>query len=368
MIEIFNEPKSRPVSAYNNCVLEFRVTDNTPVKAVVTINGFPFDRAPSPTGDFYFEFKKIAATLINQDHFSDKTEITDNRKYLIHDSHLHLELNIEVCVKMIDGTEQIKELKYSLIKSVDQIVRKKVSNIADGKIKLLIPNSDKTSRVTYFEGLPFDFSIYSDQDREVTITNAGNSIELNLKKGVNRLFVSNGENDNKGFEYDLPLHLGVNELEIKINGSTYVTLFLKKIQACSGKYIKYFNQSGGWSYFRFKRLHKEKLKTKGYKTINKGFDNIENITSNRSMIGFEAEGEHLVSTGKIEAYERDQIKQLYTSPMVQLYMNENFQRFSISDFAQVKLSNNNINILSKSMDFGNMVLSYSLPKMYTQKL
>src|SRR5690606_16559379 len=121
-------------------------------------------------------------------------------------------------------------------------------------------------------------------------------------KGVNRLFLSNGENDNLGFEDSLPLYIGINVLEFTWDDKIE-TIYVKKMPYECGRYVKFFNQKGGWSYWRMHKDEKITVKSSILDTINSDFENIDKAISRELSTGRRSEQSILVSTGKMDDYE-----------------------------------------------------------------
>lgn len=365
-ILITNQPQNPPHNAYNNSIIEFGVDAGIPTAANISAGGHTFEIFPDLNGKFFFNLKSIVAALINENRFNDDIVVNDPAVFLYPDSNLFYELALNIEVLLEEGDPVTTDLNLPFLKSVEQVIRKRYNN---SELKILTPAASQVAFLSYFEGMPFDISIYSDVARTVTIENVktGMSHSLNFSKGVNRIFISNGENDNLGFENQLPLYLGVNELEFKIGGVIQFTLFLDKKEAECGKLLKWINPSGGWSYWRFMDLHLENVKTGTIDRLNRDFMNLPDSQGNISITGKEAETELQLMSGLANEDERQLLNTLLSSPKVYLYTNELHQPFEKGDFVEVELANGTFTKSSKNQ-LSNLTVKVILPNLYTQTL
>lgn len=366
MIVITNQPLNPPHNAYNNSIIEFGVDAGSPTLSKITVGGFVFEIFPDVQGKFYFNFKSIATSLINGNMFGDDIVVTDPNVYLYPDPSLFLEINVNIEVELEAAASVITSLTFPFLKSVEQVRRNRYNN---SELMLLTPNATDACYLSYFEGLPFDISVYSDVARNVTVLNkrTGMTLILPLTKGVNRVFISNGENDNLGFESQLPLYLGVNELEFKIGTVIHFTLFLDKKPVECGKLLKWFNPSGGWSYFRFQSIYINTIKSKTIDRVNQDFKNLNDAIGNISITGKETEGEISLFTGLLDLHERNLLDTLVSSPKVFMYGNEILQPFEEHDYVEVEIDNGSFSRSTKQ-NITTMNVKVLTPKIYAQTL
>jgi len=365
MITFTTQPTNPPHHAYNNSVIEFGVDAGVPSVANITAGGYTFEIFPDLQGQFYFNFKSIIKALINPDHFEDSI-IATSGSYLFNDSSLFYELALNVEVILEDGTSQTSDLTFPFLKSVDQVIRNRYT---ESQLKILTPGASQVAHLSYFEGYPFDVAIYSDAARSVTVANVrtGISTSLNLSKGVNRLFVSNGENDSGGFEGVVPLHLGVNELEFKIGTEIKATLFLDKKEADCGFLLKWFNPNGSWSYWRFMDLHIENISTGTIERLNTDFQNLNTTFKNISITGKEVGKDKQLMSGLVDEQERILLDSLLYAPEVQLYTNALHQPMAPGDFVGVEIAGGNFSRSNKNK-LSNLSIKAIMPNIYTQTL
>lgn len=365
-IVITNQPEGIVHNAYNHSVIEFEVDAGDPKYATIDISGHQFRLTPDLEGKFWFNLKPAITSLINQNHFSDTIQSTDVN-YCLEDETLYLEQEITLTVYLENLTNVTTDVTYIYLKSVIQQVRPLYDQ--SNLIRVLLPSESNQKYVTYFEGYPFDVSIYSNADRTVTITNLRTSgtLDVALVKGVNRLFLSNGENDNGGFEGDLPLSLGSNQLQID-TGTDKVYLTVKKVPVGCGPLLKWFNQSGGWSYWRILEPVKEIEGTKSLDELVTDYHNMEDGISGRSQSGKEANDGISGFTGFLQEYERLIVKELFKSPKVYFYANEPLQPYAIEDWKEVDVADGNKTTKTPKGGVHEYKIDVEMPLIYTQTL
>src|SRR5690625_1569384 len=242
MITFTDQPTHPPYPAYNNTVVRFKVTDEeaTPTISTITVGGVSFEVYPDSNGEFYFNFKNIIPSLINKSNFADNVP-PPNGNWLQTDPDLYHELTAEFTFILEEGEPEEASMTLPFLKSVLQKGQRRHVN---SDIRPLDHSISQLSQVTYFEGMPFDVSIYSDTEREVTIRNAKTQMQVTrtFEKGVNRLFISSGANKApESFENDVPLYIGVNDLEFIVDGDVRFTLQVDKKPAECGQLLKWFN-------------------------------------------------------------------------------------------------------------------------------
>lgn len=364
-ITISKEPLGTVLNAYNNSIIEFSTDVGTPARALIIIDDFTFEITPN-NGLFYFNLKEIVKAIINEDNFSDTIAISNPATFVYPDAKLYKEISFDITVIKTNGTSETLNKTYNYFKSTKQIVRKIFTE--NDLIKILSPSSSIINYVTYFEGLPFDVAIYSNSARIITITNKRtlNSTTVNLVKGVNRLFLSNGENDNLGFENSLPLITGVNELELEVDVSNKLTLFVNKKEVECGVYLKWFNQNGSWSYWKFHPTYSESVKTKELEEINSDFYNNNEIVSRLQQMGKEATKTLTLLSGELDIYEVEVVSQIFTSPKVFYYNNQELQPFQLTDWKGVKINSSNQELRNTKQKLTQYKINIELPEMYTQ--
>ena len=363
-ILITTEPEGSLLTSYNNTIIEFGTNVGNPSRATIMVGTFTFEITPNK-GVFYFNLKEVVKVVNNANNFTDNVSVDLPSSYLFPDNSLYNEVSFTITVYKTDGTFESLVKKYNYSKGVIQLVRNKF--LPGDVIRILSPSKDLNSHLTYFEGLPFDLSIYSDAARTVTITNKRTSgiLSIPLSKGVNRLFLSNGENDNLGFEGQLPLHIGINELEFS-GGGELITVFVKKVAVACGAYLKWFNQNGAWSYWRCSPIYQEDIKTKHFKELNNDFKNIENSNARVTQTGKTAENFLNLKTNQMTEQERFVVAQIFASPKVFYYNNIALQPFELLDWIECSLGSVTKEVDNTKKIITEYEIKIELPKIYTQ--
>lgn len=363
-IVIYNEPSASPLSAYNNTVIEFGLNAGVPARALVFVGTYKIELAPH-NGLFYCNIKELVTLLCNQNAFEDSVSVTSATNYIYPDATLYREQQVLLQVVKTNGDVEQLTKTYPYLKSVTQQVRPLYAD--NNSIRLLLPSANEVKQLTYFEGLPLDVALYANANQQLTITNTytGTSVLVNVAKGVNRWFLSNGENDNQGFEADVPLYLGLNKLEIS-NASETITLYVDKKPVGCGPYLKWFNRSGGWSYWQCKPVYTQKFKTKSLIGLNRDFYNLEAGISGTAISGKENEVTLEVSTGFMVDYERRQVAELFTSPKVYYYHQEALQPFTVTNWKEVTVADGSYDMFNSNQKRKEFRLSITMPMEYTQ--
>lgn len=366
MIVFKEQPEKLPVQAFNNSVIKFETDSGTPKLSTIEVAGFTFTIFPDASGEFYYNFREVVQVLINQNLFSDEVEIESASKFLYQDSTLYYNLEATISIEKTDSTSESVTKSWPFIKSVNQFDRGRYENPG---LMLLHPGEASLFRLTYFEGWPFDVSVYSSEVRTVTIRSkrTGQSTNQTLQKGVNRIFISNGENDKLGFENVLPLYNGVNELEFLDGGSLQFTLLLNKKSSECGQLIKWFNQAGGWSYWLLQPLYIQELKASTQERINTDFESLYDSVGNYSITGRSTEKAREYVSGLMDAYERNVFEEMISSPKVYYYNSGLAQRFEKTNFIEVEATGGTFKSGNKA-NLEEYKVKLEFPKYYTQKI
>ena len=324
-------PQDQVLNAYNNSVIEFYSdVDQENVKATIAIDALTFEATPSPDDKYYFNFISIIKTLINANYFQDTIEPENENSIVYADDSLYKEIEATITVEFDDGTTDQTTINLSFIKAVDQEenYKRNLTNAQNSTIALLlpfIPESNQDYHATYFEGYPFDVALYSDADRTVTLKNTttGLTSDVEVSKGVNRIFLSDGDN-NFSVDEIIPLQVGINVISLSVDDTPLINLHLTKADSICGTYFKWFNDQGGWSYFLFHKYDRT-LTTKETESFTKDFQNLSNADDRFYDMGVESEYENKFFAMGITPVQMQLIEALKGSSKVYRYLNKRYQ-------------------------------------------
>lgn len=378
MITVVKQPQLQIESAYNNQVFEFESDPaKTAVRAIARLffnplvnnNEFSSNKTltfdiPANRGLFYFNARKGITNLFNKDNFSDGL-IPTPTDFLKLDQKLFCNIGIEFEVVYNNNSRDFLRVEKKYFKSVRNFFNDKESSQPSG-LRLLTA----TNFLNYFEGLPFDIPFYTSTAGPVTITNETTSISTTktFQAGVNRLFISNGESYNLGFENEVPLlNDRINRIVLKnALAEELGTIFIKKNPLCPGPYVKWFNEFGAWNYWRFERVFQGNTSHQNKQFLNSDFDNFDDQIGNFEATGKTASRQFKIYSKVLNENEVDYFKSIFISPKIFLYNQEPNEPLTSSGFKEVSLvngTNQDINTKIRNREFS---INLELPSINTQ--
>lgn len=354
--------ETKLISAFNNNVVKFSSDNASPAKkAKITINGVDLVITPDSDGLFTYNFLTFFKTLVNENNFQDGisdavfADLT-SPAYVYTDANSFKEVTVEYEVTLENDTTETTSKTYKILRSVVQLedYRRNLTNEVNSTIALLLPftgNSNKEHSATYFEGYPFDVAFYSDQARQIKVKHLGTGDEasLNVAKGVNRIFISNGA-INWSFSDLLTLHTGLNRLLFYFEGMPTekgLTLNLTKKQGLCGVYLKWLNQSAGWCYYLF-NASSEIRRTSSSGQIVQGGRSLENTSNEISNTGKSAQDSINLFYSAASPEEHDLINTIYDSPKVYRCLNEPFQNTQSEDWISETIKDGTFELFNKN--------------------
>lgn len=325
-INIINEPTGI-YPCYNDSYIVFTSNLSNQDRAEITIPNsteFPTFTLYPIDGRYIFNIREIAKYRLNEQSFAD-TLVTDGRWCYSVDGYL----SQGITIKVYNGTTNDTLTKYyQFYRGTKQIGETNFDN----PNQLLLPSKNGIDyNLTYWEGFPFDFIIqrvgYSPTKRiNVRNKNTGvTSIDFKpTESNPFRVFIDKGGSEDWTNANLLPLTDNVNRLEVLDNGIFKTNLTLKKRTDCSGVYLKWFNNDGGYSYYLFDPYHETNVSgnTMG-KVLKSEFQNIgsTSFTGLQKSIGKEGEKDIIAKT-RVDHIEARHLESLFTSPSVQLYTSQ----------------------------------------------
>ena len=368
-ITIIKEPTGI-YPCYNDSFIEFNsdLADN--YKAEITIHPTliftkVFVIYPDPDGNQFFNLKEAVKVIFNEAGFKDSNVFTT--AYFKSISGLYLSQNIDIEV-FNDSTSETTSETYEFYKAVKQIGK----NISSNPFRLLAFSNDGINHsLTYYEGFPFSFDIQRILyilGKEIFVKSLNTGIVTSAmtvtETGAFRINVDKGGGDNWTSDNFLPLIEGLNRLEIYEDATFKTNLLLTKRKQCSGIYLKWHNDEGGFSNYLFNKFTIESIKSKdsGF-VLNNEFENIYDLIRNSFSTGKEAEKE-LIVKATYNKSEYETLKYIFTSPLIQMYTS--FTAYVEGKFIDVAIEGSMTNANKKNNN--EIVLKIQLPKVITVKL
>lgn len=354
--------------AYNNSFIEFSsdLADNNRAEiTALPLAIFPnvFEIFPDASGNYLFNLKEVAKTILNANKFDDDNFFDDAYYKNISGLYLLQEIVIEV---FSDIDSETLEKEYQFYKSVKQVF----DQIFTNKFQLLSNSENGLDyHLTYFEGFPFHFDLQRVTiAKNLSVKNLNTSVTsadmLTTATSAFRMNVDRSDGENWTLGNFLPLIEGLNKLEVYENGDFKTNVFLKKKKVCKGVYLKWFNSDGGFSHYLFQEYFKEEIKGKDIAFVGSNeFLNVGELNSTVRSIGRQASNVLRIKV-KCDANETKQLKSLYTSPFIQIYTSqiENIK----GEFINVSIQG----VFSPKNKIRNneFILTVILPDMITPKL
>lgn len=357
---------------YNNSVVEFSSNIADILKAVITVGGNSYNIYPI-NNIFYFNFKEIAKSIFNQNRFEDSIipNIADSIFYSDDSILKSLTVNFKVISKT--GVEDIIDKDYNFIRSVEQLpfYRRKLN--MDTDVKALLPTKNFIDyEVTHFEGFPFDFTIeglVSGDEfyfRNIS-TNISSEVYQSPDNQVKRIFLSDGESDTT-IDDVLLLNSAVNRIELFKNGEFKCNFNIRKIESECGVYLKWANNHGGYSYWKFDKVWRENTSVKTIGEIAGDFDNLQNIYKNGNLMG-KTSTVTMSLQSKIEERDREYVNGILESPTVQMYVHTSpFNKMEEFDFINVKVNDGSFPTANNKLSKSKINLTIEMPERYLMTL
>lgn len=365
-ITFIKEP-SGVYPAYNDSFVEFSsdLVDNNKVE----ITAYPFTLFrkkfvlyPDSEGRYLFNMKEVVKVVFNLNGFEDVDFSSVLYWGSVEGLYLVQGLNFKV-YSDVDEEELYKE--YEFFKAVKQIGELIYSN----PFQLLSFSEDGVNHnLTYFEGFPFSFDVQKIEEDSVVVLknrNTGNQTEeIEVYEAGSFRFVVDRVSGNWTTDGKLPLITGLNNIEIYEGGNFKTNVFIKKKKVSSGVYLRWFNGSGGFSYYLFDKFYSSDLKTKELgRVYNNEFKNINESTGSLKSTGKEASGTISVKAS-YDCGEYGVLRSLLTSPLIQMYTSE--KAFVEGRFIDVSIDGSMSYKNKKGKNDFNLLIE--LPEVLTAKL
>lgn len=365
--------------AYNNDVVRFYSTlGGTPAYSDVTIYpGVTVRLYPDPNGRFYFNFRPYISTFINTANFEDTTETNltaedpDSFVYSAMNN-VATQRNVTFAINMGDAGTDTASYTLTWLAAAQQIGSYTEYNINNLLVlSPALPDAANTWYLKYWEGYPFDFSVFSNvTGMEVINTTNLVSASLNVVGYGDRVFLSDGRTD-ETLEDFLPLAKGYNTLKLlRENDSPEDAKFiqLEKAAPCDGVYLKWRNAQGGYSYWLFENTYAVDRNAKSLGELNRDFENPENSFGNTTQVGREVQDTLKIVAELLTPSQRDIVQNLLESPKVYLFTGKPYSRSDYRSWIEVSVKTTSARIKNPRESLTNFAFDIELPVRYTVSL
>lgn len=326
--------------AYNDNVLRF--TGEDLFKLELTVNdALTADLYSQPNGEFFMNLRDFATILINQNKFADEIlpDIESNG-YMYADPSLFLKMDLSFTFQNF-----AQAATFYFLKAVSQIKDFRARKVAGNF--LISPG-----RVTYYEGYPFDVTLFAASAQQVVVHNRTTfqSVAMDVSRYVNRLFLSQGS---QNFTIDdiLPLQTGTNRLEIEFGPTDKKEIIVQKKESKCAPYFKFYRNGGGFGYIRFESEVSVLNKSRESDEVRMDFSGIQN-TLTRSLQQKETSVEMEFQTEQLENWEMENFQDFISSPRVEMYVEDLFQKQNANSWIGVKVKSNSLNVRRPKMEKG----------------
>ena len=324
---------------------------------------------------FYFNFKEYITSLINTNNFKDLVnpvldiEAPNSFSY---EGFGFFKNPVTIRIIFTDTTNESVTKSLRFLASVEQLDSYKKNEVQTGENTILSPLAVETNNhyyVKYWEGYPFDVSFLQTNyptliDVDIVLTNLNNllSYTFTTANNITRLFFCDGNTD-ESLNDLLPIALGQNEIQWLDK-----FLIIDKQDVCEGVYLKWYNNYGGFNYWKFDNIFKKAVSTKSIGEIVTDFDNLNETFSNTSEVGKAGIEKIQVNTDSLTDNELRLLKPLLTSPKVYLFVNQPFARATANDWLEVKITSTSYAVRNYKEQPVALSFDIEMPDLYTQNL
>lgn len=363
--------------SHNNSVFEFR-SDNAsaPASCVVNFFGKEFIFFPSPDGSFYINMKEFIRSIAGLNGYGDNQDIdidSDGYLYDMTENSL-LEGVLTLLIKFEDSGvfDEGAIFELSFLKALIQLEDKKrrfpleYPKYAVIGLNPLHPYLNYTSYVKYFEGFPFDLTVYTGGSSSFILNNDDTGQIMNFTDvyKCSRVVISDGRTDT-GLTETFILKEGINNISVRTPaGGQFNYKVDKKVKCTSGVYLKWRNSNGSFSYWLFHRGNTDRS-VQGLGELNNDFNNIENTVSPFVNIGVNTSDSLQVVENVVSEEERTILESLIDSPAIFLFTGQPYDRNNYNDWMQIKMKNSSHRVANAKQKKTNFVFNFDLPNRQT---
>lgn len=356
--------------AYNDSIVEYStsLTGVTYSEIFINSNPLPFRIYPI-NNTFNFNYKDIVKVLINQNNFNDEIIPDLNDDTIYDDETLSLSLSSFIVVYTTTTADTITK-DYVFLKNVEQLINYKEKAAINSNVRVLLPTSNYLDyHLPYFEGYPIDFAFYGLQNGDTfqfkNITTISESeIFSATTNEVKRFYLSDGSiaNDNA-----LGLSTTTNLVEFYVNDLLKANIRIKRFESKCGVYLKWFNDSGSYSYWLFEPYYDESKLFKTIDEINGNYDNLQNIKSTSNITGKNGTSSMKLKTS-LKDEDKEYLSSILSSAKVEMYIHQTpFNLLEDGKFIGVKLNDGSFSFNNKNSNH-RLEVTITLPDLFTHSL
>lgn len=373
--------------AYNNDVIKFysNVSTALPVWCEIAARnvGSDVDRFrvriyPAPDGTFYFNFRQYISSMINTRNFEDTTNIVigsdiDSCLYNFREG-TYLNQDIFIVIMHSDDTNSSAGYNLSWLAGVEQLGSYNIFDRRDYFIMTPFKKlTDNHVYLKYWQGYPFDISLFTWLNGNYTLKNNTNILDANITIGGNkvyRLAFSDGRTD-ETLEDFVPLVDGFNKLTWSLEGGPVennIFITMEKVPYKCGIYFKWLNKYGGYSYWLFENTYSIDRASKQLGELDRNNENLEYTFNRDIQIGKDSNDTVRAIAELLTEDERMILEGIIDSPKIYMFTGQPLARNNYRDWIEVSLKTSNVRVKNPKQELTNIVLDFELPQRYTQTL
>ena len=354
--------------AYNNNIIEFKGNPlKNPTFCKITGSGFDVTLyAITLDGTFFFNFKDYITAKINTRNFYDTLDV-DLSVFNIYDgsngTFLNPTVNITINYDDLTSDMVVKELNFLTI--AENLDTWKRNNFYISDFMVLSPLEKLTTNanyIKYFEGYPFDISIYSKTSLDLTIKNLSNGVSntFDLFPKVSRFFFSDGRTD-FSIENIIPFNNGMQILSL--NDIHFINLEYESNPCGNGVYIKWLNKvGGGYNYWLFSSINQRVRGTKNIGELENDNLNLDEQFSPVTQIGKKSNDVINVIQEDINEMQLPLLEYILESPKVFYFTGVPLSKSSVNDWVEVSVNTSSSIIKNYKNEPISLNLQFELPE------
>lgn len=372
---------------FNNNIIKFYDDGAAaPLHADIVTTDFTARIYPDPNGLFTFNFNRYLKALAIKNNLADviNFNIGGSVNSLVYDDTANVLYNLEctITITLSEANPVSVSRSYQFIAGVEQLVEFQRQEYPQLPIFLLqnsMARSKSFYHVNYWEGYPFDLSVYCSTPGNLNIDNVSNGLDLNvpIQAGalVNRISFGDANSEITINDF-LPLKTGLNRLVFRRPGydpainlnETPLNVIINKHEPECGVYIKFRNEKGGWTYWLF---HKNKGRERSSSKLEELANDSRNIESTiapiiQSGVKDSSEVINCFAVG-VDANDMRTLEYLIDSPKVYLFTGERFsinQEPQTNQWIEIECATEKLDIELPTSNKQNIPIKLRLPNRY----